>query len=118
MSPPAEVTSLYYRLGAVCKSGFYPKIKNIVLSSTNKGSKADYQKLKKDIESAVERDDEALAMLSHQIGDPDPSDFHTKIWMMEGLERLRGRVKFYRYEMNNFKEEEAFHTTYDVLSKL
>ena len=63
-------------------------------------------------------DDEALAMLSHQIGDPDPSDFHTKIWMMEGLERLRGRVKFYRYEMNNFKEEEAFHTTYDVLSKL
>ena len=23
MSPPAEVTSLYYRLGAVCKSGFY-----------------------------------------------------------------------------------------------
>ena len=42
-------------------SFFYPKIKNIVLSSTNKGSKADYQKLKKDIESAVERDDEALA---------------------------------------------------------
>ena len=23
MSPPAEVTSLYYRLGAVCKSGFF-----------------------------------------------------------------------------------------------
>ena len=30
-------------------SFFYPKIKNIVLSSTNKGSKADYQKLKKDM---------------------------------------------------------------------
>ena len=25
MSPPAEVTSLYYRLGAVCKSGFFLK---------------------------------------------------------------------------------------------
>lgn len=42
-------------------SFFYPIIKNIVLSSTNRGSRADYQKLKKDIESAVERDDEALA---------------------------------------------------------
>ena len=42
-------------------SFFYPKIKNIVLSSTNRGSKADYQKLKKDIESAIDSDDEALA---------------------------------------------------------
>jgi len=42
-------------------SFFYPRIKNIVLFSTNRGSRADYQKLKKDIESAVERDDEALA---------------------------------------------------------
>ena len=42
-------------------SFFYPRIKNIVLSSTNRVSEADYQKLKKDIESAVERDDEALA---------------------------------------------------------
>ena len=63
-------------------------------------------------------DDEAIPMLAHQIGDPDPDDYHTKIWMMEGMNRLRGRVKFYRYEMNNLKEEEAFHTTYDVLSKL
>ena len=42
-------------------SFFYPKIKNIVLSSTNRGSRADYQKLKKDIESAIDSDDEALA---------------------------------------------------------
>ena len=62
--------------------------------------------------------DEAVPMLALQIGDPDPDDYHTKIWMMEALERLRGRVKFFRYEMNNLKEEEAFHTTYDVLSKL
>ena len=42
-------------------SFFYPRIKSIVLSSTNKGSKADYQKLKRDIESAIDSDDEALA---------------------------------------------------------
>ena len=42
-------------------SFFYPRIKNIVLSSTNKGSKADYQKLKRDIESAIDSDDKALA---------------------------------------------------------
>lgn len=63
-------------------------------------------------------DDEAIPMLALQTGDPDPDDYRTKIWMMEGLNRLRGRVKFYRYEMNNLEEEEAFHTTYDVLSKL
>lgn len=62
--------------------------------------------------------DEAIPLLAFQTGDPDPSDYRTKIWMMEGLARLRGRVKFFRYEMNNLKEEEAFHTTYDVLSKL
>ena len=62
--------------------------------------------------------DEAFPMLAKQTGDPDPSDYRTKIWLMEGLERLRGRVKFYLYEMNNLLEEEAFHTTYDVLSKL
>lgn len=42
-------------------SFFYPRIKNIVLSSTNKGSKADYQKLKRDIESVIDSDDKALA---------------------------------------------------------
>ena len=63
-------------------------------------------------------DDEAIPRLAHQIGDPDPDDYRTKIWIMEGMNRLRGRVKFYRYEMNNLEEEEAFHTTYDVLSKL
>lgn len=60
----------------------------------------------------------AFPMLTKHTGDPDPLDFHTKIWIMEGLNRLRGRVKFYRYEMNNLEEKEAFHTTYDVLSKL
>ena len=63
-------------------------------------------------------DNVAIPMLAQQTGDPDPLDYHTKIWMIEALERLRGRVRFYRYEMNNFAEEEAFHTTYDVLSKL
>ena len=63
-------------------------------------------------------DEEAIPMLALQIADPDPDDYRTKIWIMKGLERLCGRVKFYRYEMNNLAEEEAFHTTYDVLSKL
>ena len=62
--------------------------------------------------------DEAIPMLALQTGDPDFSDYRTKIWLMEGMNRLCGRVKFYRYEMNNLEEEEAFHTTYDVLSKL
>ena len=62
-------------------------------------------------------DDEAIPMLAQQTGDPDSEDYRTKIWMVEGLNRLRGRVKFYRYEMNNYAED-AFHTTYDVLSKL
>ena len=62
-------------------------------------------------------DDEAIPMLAHQTGDPDPSDYHTKIWMIEGLNRLRGQVKFYRYEMNNCTDD-AFQTTYNVLSKL
>ena len=61
--------------------------------------------------------DEAIPKLACQIGDPDPLDYHTKIWIMEGLNRLRGRVKFYRYEMNNYAKD-AFNTTYDVLSKL
>lgn len=63
-------------------------------------------------------DEEAIPMLALQTADPDPDDYRTKIWMIEGLNRLRGRVKFYRYEMNNIAEDEAFHTTYDVLSKL
>ena len=42
-------------------SFFYPRIKNIVLSSTNRGSRANYQQLKKDIESAIYSVDEALA---------------------------------------------------------
>lgn len=63
-------------------------------------------------------DEEAIPMLALQTADPDPDDFRTKIWMMEGLNRLRGRIKFYRYEMNNLAQEEAFHTTYEELSKL
>ena len=62
-------------------------------------------------------DIEAISMLVRQTGDPDPSDYHTKIWMMEGLNQLRGRVKFYRYEMNNYAED-AFRTTFEVLSRL
>ena len=62
--------------------------------------------------------DEAIPLLASQTGDPDPDDYRTKIWMMEALEQFRGRVKFYRYEMNNLAKEEAFHTTYDVLSYL
>lgn len=63
-------------------------------------------------------DEEAIPMLALQTADPDPDDYRTKILMMNGLEQLHGRVKFYRYEMNNLAEGEAFHTTYDVLSKL
>ena len=62
-------------------------------------------------------DNEAIPMLAVQTGNPDSSDYRTKIWIMEGLNRLRGRVKFYRYEVNNFAED-AFRTTYDVLSRL
>ena len=62
-------------------------------------------------------DDEAIPMLALQTADPDPSDYHTKIWMMEGINRLRRAVKFYRYEVNNYIDN-AFYTTYDRLSKL
>ena len=41
-------------------SFLYPKIKKIIFSSTVSGSREDYLKLKKDIENAIERDDESL----------------------------------------------------------
>lgn len=49
---------LLFAIGVV--SFLYPKIKKILLASAKRSSREDYKKLKKDIENALESDDEAL----------------------------------------------------------
>ena len=60
---------------------------------------------------------EALPLLARHTGVPNSYQDNERIYIMEGLYSLAKNVKFYRFFMNNFKDD-AFITSYKVLSKL
>lgn len=61
--------------------------------------------------------EEALPVLSSQTGVPNRDIYKSQICILEALNRLNGKVRFYHHQVNNFKED-AFCSTYNVLSKL
>ena len=61
--------------------------------------------------------DDALPLLARQTGDPGIIQNDYRISILENLYNLGKKVKLYKFEMNNFAED-AFATSYQVLSKL
>ena len=60
--------------------------------------------------------EDALPLLAKQTGNIDFIHSTSRIHIMEALYSLGKQVRFYKYYMNNY-EEDAFATTYNVLSK-
>ena len=61
--------------------------------------------------------EDALPLLAKQTGNTDYSHSESRIQIMKALFRIGERVKFYKFSMNNYRED-AFTTSYQVLSKL
>ncbi len=61
--------------------------------------------------------EDALPILANQTGNMNCYDSSSRIHIMEALYRIRDRIKIYKFKMNNF-EDDAFLTSYQVLSKL
>ena len=60
--------------------------------------------------------EEALPILARQTGDPNCRQ-DTRLYIIEGLYNIAKKVRFYKFEMNNFAED-AFATSYQALTKL
>ena len=60
---------------------------------------------------------DALPLLAKQTGNTDYSHSESRILIMKALFRMGEKIRFYKFNMNNFSED-AFMTSYQVLSKL
>ena len=61
--------------------------------------------------------EDALPLLAKQTGNTDYSHSESRIQIMKALFRIGENIRFYKFKMNNFSED-AFMTSYQVLSKL
>ena len=61
--------------------------------------------------------EDALPLLARQTGNIDYSHSESRIHIMKALFRIGENIRFYKFNMNNFSED-AFMTSYQVLSKL